>query len=145
MGEVVYRPHVTVTRHHGPLRTATVPAEERPITFGVHGAVAEHYGTDLAPHQPHATTLDSLVAAAAGWLTGTFGDALAPPSGHPTGPRPPTVDRSRRTKPSTAFNSNGRQTAQGDLAVRTGRPIPPTAPSAAPVRAGHRTGAVRGR
>jgi hypothetical protein len=66
MGEVVYRPHVTVTLHHGPLRTATVPAEERPITFGVHGAVAEHYGTDPAPHQPHATTLDSLVAAAAG-------------------------------------------------------------------------------
>jgi hypothetical protein len=65
MSEVAYRSHVTVTRHHGPLRTATVPAEERPVTFGVHGAVAEHYGTELAPHQPHATTLDSLVAAAA--------------------------------------------------------------------------------
>jgi uncharacterized OsmC-like protein len=76
MGEVVYRSHVSVTRHHGPLRTATVPAEDQPVTFGVHGAVAEHYGTDLATQEPHATTLDYLVAAAAGWLTGTFGGAL---------------------------------------------------------------------
>ena len=66
MGEVVYRSNVTVTRHKGPLRTATVPAEDRPVTFGVHGAVAEHYGTDLTEQQPHATTLDHLVAAAAG-------------------------------------------------------------------------------
>ena len=48
MGEVVYRSHISVTRHHGPLRTATVPAEDQPVSFGVHGAVAEHYGTDLA-------------------------------------------------------------------------------------------------
>jgi hypothetical protein len=66
MGEVVYRSHVTVTRHRGPLRTATVPAEEQPVTFGVHGAVAEHYGTDPKDSEPHATTLDYLVAAAAG-------------------------------------------------------------------------------
>jgi hypothetical protein len=66
MSEVVYRSHVTVTRHHGPLRTAIVPAEDQPLTFGVHGAVAEHYGTDPAETEPHATTLDYLVAAAAG-------------------------------------------------------------------------------
>ena len=66
MGEVVYRSQVTVTRHRGPLRTATVPAEARPLTFGVHGAVAEHYGADPDTTQPHATTLDYLVAAAAG-------------------------------------------------------------------------------
>jgi hypothetical protein len=64
--EVVYRSQVTVTRHQGPLRTATVPAEDRPLTFGVHGAVAEHYGTDPKDSEPHATTLDYLVAAAAG-------------------------------------------------------------------------------
>jgi hypothetical protein len=34
--------------------------------FGVHGAVAEHYGTDPKDSEPHATTLDYLVAAAAG-------------------------------------------------------------------------------
>jgi hypothetical protein len=33
MGEVVYRSHISVARHHGPLRTATVPAEERPVTL----------------------------------------------------------------------------------------------------------------
>jgi RNA polymerase sigma-70 factor, ECF subfamily len=66
MGEVVYRSQVTVTRHQGPLRTATVPAEDRPLTFGVHGAVGEHYGTDPKDSEPHATTLDYLVAAAAG-------------------------------------------------------------------------------
>jgi hypothetical protein len=55
MGEVVYRSHVTVTRHRGPLRTATVPAEDRPVTFGVHGAVAEHYGT--APRTASPTRL----------------------------------------------------------------------------------------
>jgi hypothetical protein len=66
MGEVVYRSQVSVTRHQGPLRTATVPAEDRPVTFGVHGAVAEHYGTDPEETEPHATTLDYLVAAAAG-------------------------------------------------------------------------------
>jgi hypothetical protein len=72
MGKVVYRSKTTVTRHQGPLRTATVPAEDRPVTFGVHGPVAEHYGTDPATTPPHATTLDYLVAAAAGC-------ALAPP------------------------------------------------------------------
>jgi hypothetical protein len=68
MGEVVYRSQVSVTRHRGPLRTATVPAEDRPVTFGVHGAVAEHYGTgpESEETEPHATTLDYLVAAAAG-------------------------------------------------------------------------------
>ena len=66
MGEVVYRSQVTVTRHRGPLRTATVPAENQPLTFGVHGAVAEHYGTDPKDSEPHATTLHYLVAAAAG-------------------------------------------------------------------------------
>ena len=40
--------------------------EDRPLAFGVHGAVAEHYGTDPKDSEPHATTLDYLVAAAAG-------------------------------------------------------------------------------
>ena len=43
-----------------------MPAEDRPVTFGVHGAVAEHYGINPEATEPHATTLDCLVAAAAG-------------------------------------------------------------------------------
>jgi hypothetical protein len=66
MSEVVYRSNVTVTRHRGPLRTATLPAEDRPVAFGVHGAVAEHYGVGPGDLEPHATTLDYVVAAAAG-------------------------------------------------------------------------------
>jgi hypothetical protein len=66
IGGVVHRSHVTVTRHQGPLRTATVPPEGQPVTFRVHGAVAEHYGTDPKHGEPHATILDYLVAAAAG-------------------------------------------------------------------------------
>jgi hypothetical protein len=66
MGEVVYRSQVNVTRDKGPLRSAVLPALDQPILFGVHSAVAEHYGVDPAEHEPHTTTLDYLVAAAAG-------------------------------------------------------------------------------
>ncbi|HZD73463.1 MAG TPA: hypothetical protein VE776_06180 [Actinomycetota bacterium] len=66
MGEVVYRSQVKVTRDKGPLRSAVLPALDQPILFGVHSAVAEHYGVDPAEHEPHTTTLDYLVAAAAG-------------------------------------------------------------------------------
>jgi hypothetical protein len=50
----------------GPLRRAYLPAEQEPVLFGVHSEVAEHYGVDMKAHEPHATTLDYLVAAAAG-------------------------------------------------------------------------------
>lgn len=66
MGDVVYRSEVTVTRERGPLRTADVPGSDDPVLFGVHGAVAEHYGVDLDEYGSRATTLDHVVAAAAG-------------------------------------------------------------------------------
>lgn len=66
MDEVVYRSHVEIERHKGPLRSAKLPAETDVVWFGVHGAVAEHYGVDPAVSEPHATTLDYIVAAAAG-------------------------------------------------------------------------------
>ena len=66
MGEVVYRSRVSITRERGPLRTAVLPALEQPVVFGVHGAVAEHYGVGPDDQEPHATTLDYLVAAAGG-------------------------------------------------------------------------------
>jgi uncharacterized OsmC-like protein len=76
MSEVVYRSHVRIERVKGPVRRAYLPAETKPVIFGVHGAVAEHYKVPPAVLEPHATTLDYIVAAAAGWLTGTFGGAL---------------------------------------------------------------------
>jgi len=63
---VAYTSHVRIERVKGPLRRAFVPVEPDPIFFGVHSAVAEHYGVDTHVHQPHATTLDYLVASAAG-------------------------------------------------------------------------------
>jgi hypothetical protein len=66
MGEVAYRSHVTVIRHRGPWRTAVLPAKREPVEFGVHGAVAEHYGVEPGQHEPRTTTLDYLVGAAAG-------------------------------------------------------------------------------
>ncbi len=65
MGEVVYTSHVKIERAKGPLRRAQLPAEPAPVFFGVHGAVARHYGVPPET-EPHATTLDYVVAAAAG-------------------------------------------------------------------------------
>jgi len=36
------------------------------VTFGVHGAIAQHYGVAPDAFKPHATTIDYIVAAAAG-------------------------------------------------------------------------------
>lgn len=66
MAEVVYRSHVKIERVKGPVRRAWLPAEAAPVTFGVHGAVAEHYKVPPEVLEPHATTLDYIVAAAAG-------------------------------------------------------------------------------
>lgn len=66
MADVVYRSQVTVERVEGPLRRARLPAEPDPIVFGVHGAVAAHYGRAEGTYDPHATTIDYLVAATAG-------------------------------------------------------------------------------
>jgi hypothetical protein len=66
MGEVVYRSRVSVTREQGRLRRAVLPALDQPVLFGVHGAVAEHYGVAPDDQEPQTTTtLDYLVAAAA--------------------------------------------------------------------------------
>ncbi|HZZ84067.1 MAG TPA: hypothetical protein VFE30_05980 [Anaeromyxobacteraceae bacterium] len=66
MGEVVYRSEVTVEREQGPLRRARIPGEQAPIAFGVHGAIAEHYGRAPGSYDPHATTIDYVVAATGG-------------------------------------------------------------------------------
>ena len=64
--EVVYTSNVRIERVAGPLRRAYLPAEDEAVLFGVHSEVAEHYGVDPTVHEPHATTLDYVVAAAAG-------------------------------------------------------------------------------
>ena len=66
MSEVAYRSEVRIERVKGPVRKAYLPAENNPVIFGVHGAVAEHYKVPPAVLEPHATTLDYVVAATAG-------------------------------------------------------------------------------
>lgn len=66
VSDVVYTSRIRVERVRGPLRRAFLPAEPGPVLFGVHGAVAQYYGVNMTEHEPHATTLDYVVAAAAG-------------------------------------------------------------------------------
>lgn len=66
MSDVVYESNVELERLTGPLRLAYMPAEEEPVKFGVHGAIAEHYGVSPEVAEPHATTIDYVVAAAGG-------------------------------------------------------------------------------
>lgn len=66
MSEVVYVSEVRIERQKGPLRLAYLPAEAEPVVFGVHGAVAAHYKVAPDVLEPHATTLDYIVAAAGG-------------------------------------------------------------------------------
>lgn len=65
MGEVAYTSRVRIVRERGPNRIATLPTDAE-IPFGVHGAVAEHYGVSMQDFDPRPTTLDHVVAAAGG-------------------------------------------------------------------------------
>jgi hypothetical protein len=66
MPNLAYISNVRIEREAGPNRLAYLPAESQPVCFGVHGAVAEHYGVSPEEFQPHATTLDYVVAAVGG-------------------------------------------------------------------------------
>ena len=55
-----------IERGSGAIRVAHLPAEPAPVYFGVHGAIAEHYGLNPATiKDPRAATLDYVIAAAA--------------------------------------------------------------------------------
>ncbi len=64
--DIVYLSHVKIERAKGPLRKAWLPAEDKPVIFGVHSEIATHYKIDPTKFEPHATTLDYVVAATAG-------------------------------------------------------------------------------
>lgn len=66
MSSVVYRPEIRIERYAGALRKAYLPAEPAPALFGAHGAVAEHYGRAPGTYEPHATTIDYVIAATGG-------------------------------------------------------------------------------
>lgn len=66
MSDVVYRPEIRIERFPGSVRKAHLPAEQAPIIFGTHGAVAAHYGRAPGTFEPHATTIDHVIAATGG-------------------------------------------------------------------------------
>ena len=66
MGDVVYRAEIPLTRIKGPLRLAQMPTEPEPVRFGTHGPIARHYGIQGEVPNPHATTIDYVIAATGG-------------------------------------------------------------------------------
>jgi hypothetical protein len=66
MAEVVYVSESKIERREGPNRAAFLPGEQEPTRYGVHGAIAEHYGVEEGQFESHATTIDHVVAAAGG-------------------------------------------------------------------------------
>ena len=67
MSDVTYTSKVRIERRKGPLRIAYLPGEAQPVTFSVHGAIAEHYKVDPARlTESHAATIDYVIAATAG-------------------------------------------------------------------------------
>jgi hypothetical protein len=64
MSDVAYVSRVRIERIRGPLRRAELPFAV--VEFGVHDEVADHYGVARGGEAERATTLDYLVAAAAG-------------------------------------------------------------------------------
>ncbi len=66
MADVSYVSRVKVEPVGGLVRRAHLPAEEEPVLFGAHNEIAEHYGASPEEVEPHAATLDYLVAAAGG-------------------------------------------------------------------------------
>ncbi|MDQ7820174.1 MAG: hypothetical protein QN173_02615 [Armatimonadota bacterium] len=64
MAEPVYTARVRVYQDRRPRRRAYVAPFDQPIVFGVHSEVASFY--KISPDEPLPSTLDYLVAAAAG-------------------------------------------------------------------------------
>lgn len=59
----------------GRTKIAELPIDG-PVFMGMHGSVAEHYGVAPSDFEPHATSLDYLVAAVGSCLTGTLSGML---------------------------------------------------------------------
>lgn len=64
MSDVAYTANIRIERLKGPLRHAYLPATDGPVAFGVHGAIAAHYGVEAQTEI--ATTLDYVIAATGG-------------------------------------------------------------------------------
>lgn len=75
MGTAVDSIDIHISPAPGRAKIAVLPIDGE-ITMGMHGRVAEHYGVSVADFEPHATSLDYLVAAIGSCLTGTLSGML---------------------------------------------------------------------
>jgi hypothetical protein len=58
---------IRIERKVGPVRIAYVVGASQPVTFSVHGEIAEHYKVDPSKlTESHAYTIDCVIAATAG-------------------------------------------------------------------------------
>ena len=64
MSNTVYEANIRIERTRGPHRLAYLPARDEPVEFGVHGAIAKHYGAEGVTEA--STTLDYVIAATGG-------------------------------------------------------------------------------
>ena len=74
--QIVYSARVRVEARPGGLKLIHLPAEAQPVPMGMHGPIAKHYNVLDAAYTPRASTLDYVIGAAAGCLTGTLSRAL---------------------------------------------------------------------
>ena len=74
--EVVYRALVSVEPKPGMIKEVTLSGESTPVPMGMHGDVAKHFKLAAGTFTPHASTLDYIVGATAGCLTGVLSRAL---------------------------------------------------------------------
>jgi uncharacterized OsmC-like protein len=77
MANIAYTSKVRIKHLAVPNNKAVLPPDGDTVMFGVHDEIADHYKIDPDTFEPHAATLDYIVASAGGCLTGTFGGALA--------------------------------------------------------------------
>ena len=77
MTTIAYTSRIRLEHLVIPNNRAFLPAENNPVLFGVHDEIAEHYKIPSGTYEPHAATLDYIIAAAGGCLIGTLGGALA--------------------------------------------------------------------
>jgi hypothetical protein len=66
MADLAYVSQVRVERREDRVRLAYLPGDEEPTLYGMHGAIAEHYGAQPGQYENHASTIDHLVGAALG-------------------------------------------------------------------------------
>ncbi len=64
MATPVHTSRIRIEKVKGPIRHAYIETFEKPIRFGVHGAIKEFYG--LEPEEEIPATLDHMIAAVGG-------------------------------------------------------------------------------